>query len=130
MATATVKKEETKKPIQFYFVKSAKKTFALLTENIRIQADNHVYVADPEDPKYDRIVEFLRGHRGNKDNGGIQFYEVAKEQANKEQKAVVLDDLMDMEHEQILKLVKGGIEKQRLTKGELICEYLKQQGVK
>ena len=118
------------KTIQFYFTKSARKTFRLLDEGITIQAKDKVYIAKPEDPKYTRILEFLRAHRGNTANGGTDFYEVAKGgNKDKSDKAVALDNLMDMDEGQIRKMVDGGVELTTMTKGELILKYMAQQGV-
>lgn len=130
VTTEKVEKVVKPKPIQFYFVKSARKTFYLLSEDITIQAKDKVYIAKPEDPKYARILEFLRAHRGNTANGGAEFYEVAKGgNKDKSDKAVALDNLMDMDATQIRKMVDGGVELATMTKGELILKYMTQQGV-
>jgi hypothetical protein len=113
--------------IKFFFPKSAKKSFR--TSKFQVKAENHVFVLAKSAPKYDEILEFLRGHRENGANGGRSFVELTQD-AESTSRGELIDKLIAMEIPQLRKVCGGEIELELITsKGQLIDIYLRQQEV-
>ena len=119
------KAKPVKKAVKFYFPKSAKKSYR--KEGMHVKAENHIYILDPSNPKYDEILEYMRNHKENKVNGGRSFVEISADTKDSA-RGDILDTLIQMDVTQIRKACGGDMEYERISsKGQLIDIYLKQQ---
>jgi homoaconitase/3-isopropylmalate dehydratase large subunit len=132
MAETETKKQPAKQPqaVKFYFPKNAKKSY--YTADFSIQAEDHIYVVEPSNPKYKQIVKYLKGSKDNVANRGSVFAEMSTDLENTDRGAEI-DKLIEMEVTQIRRLVSVGKDAKEVmalnlvtSKGQLIDMYLKQ----
>jgi hypothetical protein len=115
--------EPTKAAVKFYFPKHKKWSFR--TAGISVKAVNHIYVLDPNNPNYDKILVFLR----NRPEYGSKFIELEGNGSEGEtNRAKLINQIINLDVDQLRRVCGGKPEYGMLTtKGELIDLYLSQQ---
>lgn len=125
---APAKKERTKR--YFYFPKSRGASFGWSkiigdqTVPITFRAVNNILTVDTSTEDGKTLLRILENHRGNEKNGGAKFAEVMTKRAEGGSKGAEIEKLMAMDFGSLFTLLGGGIENQRLSKGDLIAKVL------
>lgn len=123
--------EKKKEAVKFYFPKGKRASY--ITNQFVVQAEDHIYIADPGNKKYAQIVKFLRDHKENVANKGHKFIEIASN-TEETDRGLLLDNLMALDVPQLRRLCAAGKSAEVVmemglinSKGQLIDMYMRAQ---
>jgi hypothetical protein len=117
-----------KRPVSFCLLTCNKFTQGL-SRGVVITGSNSIVTIRPDDPSYDRKVDWMRSNPANKKNGGTKFVELTDDMPA-EKGGCLLDSLLDLSHGSLLEVVEGNdAEHARMTRGALMTKIMKQKGV-
>lgn len=120
------KAKEAKVAIKYFFPKSAGKSYR--SAALHVKAENHVYILNPDNPKYNVIKEYLDKHPDKIENGGLVFTVLSGDIGEDTDRGKLIDKLLEMDESQIRRVLGGKAEYELVSsKGQLIDLYLTQQ---